>query len=169
NSKSYQDEAVKIVRKALKQWKVTPKSHKIEICSSYIFDKVRLWLKDNNYSWMNSKIGSPLQAEVQQSFFEYLISLGLTDNYLKHTRYAYGFHRLLQWVYADKEKRQQLCKTCWKSYRQWGNVEYSFVPAIALEEQQCLKCNNKIDKGAKAKEVKYETKSSNKLVIHNDC
>ncbi len=167
--KMYQDQAIKIVKEVFKLWAINKSKEEIHLCSSYIFDKLRPWLKENKISYQNAKIAGPLQELVEKSFMDYLISLGLPDSYLKHTRYAYGFHRLLHWVYADKKKREKLCKTCWKSYQIWGFSDITQKLVTADEQLLCLKCNQLIETGDKAKIVYYNSKFNNQLIIHTRC
>lgn len=167
-NKLYQEQAAKIIKKILKQWQKN-KNTEILICSSYIFDKTRQWFKKEKINWKNTKIGDPLQKKVEKSFFNYLTSLGLPENYLKHTRYAFGFHRLLHWVYADRDNRKKLCKTCWKSFQQWGYLDFSVETITNTEARICLKCGKIINVGDKCNYVNYKSKHHEKLIIHSNC
>jgi hypothetical protein len=168
-NKAYQEQAIKIIQKILINWQISHKNSEVHICSSYVFDKVRQWLTKHKYSWKNTTIVDPLQGLVEQSFVDYLKSLGLSEFYLKHTRYAFGFHRLLQWVYADRETREKLCKTCWKSFQQWGYLEYSINNIIVENECICLKCGEIIKQGSKGQVISYQGKNYTSLFIHSNC
>ncbi|MGF7185788.1 hypothetical protein GGQ84_001880 [Desulfitispora alkaliphila] len=166
--KEYQKYIIKICKRVLEDWQVE-REEVIEVCPSYIFEQLREWLSDNNFNWKTGKITGPLQEKLSVSFREHVISLGLPEKYLKHTKYAYGLHHLLKWVYADKDNREKHCKTCWKSYQKWGYQEINYIENEYLEEEQlCLKCGEVITDNY-ATVITYESKKRGKIYIHNIC
>ena len=64
--KAYQDYVVKIVQEAFQNMNIE-KSQRIEVCQGYMFDKLRDWLKLNEYQWQNTKIEGSLQIMVEES------------------------------------------------------------------------------------------------------
>jgi len=166
--KLYQDYVIEIVKKGFSKLNVTKKDT-IQVCQSYVFDKLRHWLTDNEYNWSNAKIEGPLQYKVEESFTHYVINLGLPRDFVKHARFAFGFHRLLKWVFADKEKRKNLCKTQWKSWQKWGNKERSIYKNILTYPDYCLKCGKKIKPPQKVITIEYTTIKPATINLHPQC
>jgi len=168
SQKAYQDYVIKIVKYGFRKLQVN-KSHFIEVCQGYMFDKLRYWLDKNNYQWKSTKIEGPLQLKIEESFNQYVISLGLPKAFIKHARYAFGFHRLLKWVFADFENRKNLCKTKWKSWQKWGNIEKSIYFNNLEYPDYCLKCGGKIKPPLKVVTIEYITNKPATINLHNKC
>jgi len=166
--KAYQDYVVKIVEKSFAQLEIN-KKHKIEVCQGYMFDKLRDWLKINNYQWQSTKIEGPLQIKVEESFEHYVIGLGLPEDFIKHARFAFGFHRLLKWVFADLKNREKLCKTKWKSWQKWGNIKKKIYQNILQYPDYCLKCGKKIKPPMKVISIEYITNKPTTINLHQKC
>lgn len=166
--KTYQNYVVKIVQDAFSKMGVD-KSDLIQVCQGYMFDKLRNWLDANNYQWQNTKIEGPLQIKVEESFNQYVINLGLPPAFIKHARYAYGFHRLLKWVFADLENRKRLCKTQWKSWKKWGEVEKKIYFKVLEYPDYCLKCGKKIDPPQEVVTLEYVTNKLSTINLHKTC
>lgn len=166
--KSYQDYVIKIVKDGFKKLGVT-KEQTIEVCQGYMFDKLREWLDTNGYNWKNTRINGQLQYLVEESFNQYVFNLGLPKAFIKHARYAFGFHRLLKWVFADIENRKKLCKTQWKSWQKWGNIEKSIYPNHLSYPDYCLKCGQKMQKDMKVITIEYMTNKPATINLHEKC
>jgi hypothetical protein len=100
---------IKIIKDAFNTLK-PEKDEPIEICQGYMFDEARKYLENQKYIYTNTRIGDPLQTIIEESFENYVISLGLPNDFIKFTRYPFHFHRMLRWVYADYNNRVKLCK-----------------------------------------------------------
>jgi len=166
--KAYQDYVIKIVERSFSKLGVE-KSQQIEICQGYMFDKLRNWLDANNYQWRSTKIEGPLQIKVEESFENYVIDLGLPKPFIKHARFAFGFHRLLKWVFADLENRKKLCKTQWKSWQKWGNVEKKIYPSQLKYPDYCLKCGKRINPPLEVITMEYVTNKPSTINLHKSC
>jgi len=168
NQKKYQDYVVKIVEKGFAELNVNQGEY-IEICQGYMFDKLRDWLTTHGYKWKSTKIDGLLQKKVEESFDQYVIQLGLPKNFIKHARYAFGFHRLLKWVLADIENRKKLCKTQWKSWQKWGKVERSIYLNKLTYPDYCLKCGQKMEPPLDVITIEYMTNKPATINIHKPC
>jgi len=167
--KEYINYVVTIIKKLFSELEVTH-TEKIEVCRGYMFDKLKIWLDQNNYNYVCTQIEDPLQSLVEKTFENYAISLGLPQNYITYTKYPFHFHRILKWVYADYENRSLLCKTGWKSWKKYGSL------SIEIDEEKvknanlvCFKCNTIIPKNSVAKVKKYHSNRPNKVFIHGKC
>ncbi|QXM06058.1 hypothetical protein KVH43_12000 [Crassaminicella indica] len=167
--KLYLDKVVDITRSLLNTLEVS-KNEKIEICRGYMFDKLRLFLKENQYNFSSTSIKEPLQSKIENTFEEYAISLGLPHAFLNYTKYPFHFHRLLRWVYADYDNRVSLCKTGWKSWKKYGNLPLQLETTyIKYSRYNCLKCGNKINNNSKVKVIKYHSNKPNIIYLHLNC
>lgn len=169
SKKLYLDYVVVIVKRLLKKLNVN-KKEPIEVCQGYMFDKLRKWLKKENYNYISTKIGDPLQTKIEYTFEEYAISLGLPRDFIAYTKYPFHFHRLLKWVYADYENRKKLCKTGWKSWNKYENIktkiEFDFLDK---SKYICLKCGKPILNNCKVKKIKYISNRPTVIYIHYNC
>lgn len=168
SQKRYQKYVVKIVRTAFIKLNVT-KDEPILVCRGYIFDILREWLEQEGYTWKSEKIEGLLQYKVEESFNKYVIKLGLPRNFVQHARYAFGFHRLLKWVFADYITRAKYCKTGWKSWSKWSNVPIQVYSGTLDKNMYCLKCGNLIDINEKATFFEYYTKKKWIVPLHENC
>ncbi|WP_281426048.1 hypothetical protein [Crassaminicella profunda] len=167
--KLYLDKVVDIVSSLLETLHVS-KDEKIEICRGYMFDKLRIFLKENQYNFSSTSIGEPLQSQVENTFEEYTVSLGLPHEFLTYTKYPFHFHRLLRWVYADYDHRVSLCKTGWKSWKKYGNLDLQIETTYLKHSRyNCLKCWNKINDNTHVKVLKYHSNKPNIIYLHLDC
>jgi len=166
--KKYQHYVIRIVRRAFKELKVS-KEEPIRVCRGYIFDELRRWLTQEGYTWESTKIEGLLQEKVEESFSRYVIHLGLPRNFVQHAKYAFGFHRLLKWVFADFDRRAPLCKTGWKSWSKWSAVEQWTTLGEASKAVYCLKCGHLIKKGQKIVTLHYRTNRDWTVDLHSYC
>lgn len=166
--KAYQDFVIEIVKKGFIEVNAN-KDDLIEICQGYMFDKLRLWLIEEGFNWKNNKIEGLLQDKVEDSFNQYVISLGLPKDFVKHARFAFGFHRLLKWVFADLENRKKLCKTRWKSWEKWGSVEKSIYENKLSYHDFCLKCGKKLLPPQEVITIEYITTKPATVNLHPNC
>ena len=168
NKKSYQAYVVRIIRNAFLKLGVS-KKEPVHVCRGYVFDALRDWLQQEEYDWTNRKIEGTLQRQVEDSFNEYVIKLGLPRDFVKHARYAYGFHRLLKWVFADFPNRSQLCKSGWKSWNKWSEVPRQAFRARADKSLFCLKCGLAIPNNHEMIVLKYTTNKEWLVYLHTIC
>lgn len=166
--KAYQDFVIEIAKEGFQEVKAS-QDDAIEICQGYMFDKLRVWLTGQGYDWNNNKIEGVLQEKVEASFNHYVISLGLPENFVKHARFAFGFHRLLKWVFADMENRKKLCKTQWKSWIKWGSVEKSIYQNKLSYQDFCLKCGQKLLPPQEVITIEYMTTKPATVNLHPNC
>lgn len=142
----------------------------VYICRGYMFDKLRPWLKDNNYNFESIKIADPLQTKIEKTFENYTIDLGFPKRYISYTKYPFHFHRILKWVYADYENRVKLCKVGWKSWGKYGNldiIEENFM--VDKKNYVCLKCNKKLKVNSEAKLIKFTSNRPQAIYLHHNC
>jgi len=166
--KKYQHYVIKIVRSAFSKLGVS-KAEPIRVCRGYIFDELRKWLTEQEYNWESTKIEGLLQHEVEKSFSKYVICLGLPQNFVQHAKYAFGFHRLLKWVFADFHNRAPLCKSGWKSWSKWSAVEQTIYFGTAKKAVYCLKCGHLIKAGQEIITLAYSTNRDWALDLHSCC
>lgn len=168
-NKKYEDYALNIIEKNLNQMNVS-KDEPIEICQGYIFDKSRKYLKEKGYNIFSTKISEPLQSLIENSFIEYCVELGIPIEYLKYTKYPFHFHKMLRWVFADKKNRINLCKTAWKSFKQYHdtplNIHYDY---LLSGKYICLKCGKKIDVPSRIKVIEFTTNKKQFIYLHDNC
>ena len=168
HKKNYQAYVVSIIKNAFLKLSVT-KKEPIRVCRGYVFDALREWMQQEKYDWANTKIEGTLQHLVEESFNEYVIKLGLPRDFVKHARYAYGFHRLLKWVFADFANRSMLCKSGWKSWQKWSTVPCEAFSARAEKNLFCLKCGLPIQNNEEIIILKYTTNKDWLVYLHPAC
>ncbi|ABW19116.1 hypothetical protein [Alkaliphilus oremlandii] len=167
--KEYICYVITIVKKLFHKINVTTEE-KIEVCRGYMFDKLKIWLEENNYTYVCTQIQEPLQSLVEKSFEEYAISLGLPQSFIAYTKYPFHFHRILKWVYADFENRSLLCKTGWDSWQKYGNLPIEIEEEIVKKSNLfCFKCNEILQQGTRAKVKKFNSTHLNKIFLHSNC
>ena len=169
NKKTYLDKVVQFTQTFFQKLEVS-KEEKIEVCRGYMFDRLRPWLKENNYNYVNTTIGEPLQSLIEKTFEEYAIELGLPHEFLTYTKYPFHFHRLLRWVYADYNNRVELCKTGWKSWKKYGDLEVELgTSCINKSKYKCLKCWEPIEDHSTIQVMKYYSNKPNTIYLHTKC
>ena len=168
SQKKYQHYVIKIVRLAFHRFGVS-KEEKISVCRGYIFDTLRKWLEEEGYDWSSTKIEGLLQYKVEESFNNYVIGLGLPRNFVQHARFAFGFHRLLKWIFADFDNRSRLCKSGWKSWDKWSQAPCTIEPSLALKDTYCLKCGHMIYEGDPVYSIEYTTNRPWSVPLHAGC
>ena len=169
STKRYLNKSAEIVLSLLKRLDWKP-NEEIQICQGYMFDQARKYLDARQINYTSSKITEPLQSQVEKTFQEYALNLGLLPQYVKYTKYPLHFHRILRWVYADYEKRAVLCKTGWKSWKKYGNLDVKLQEDILYKSNYiCLKCGKSIKKAAKVKRLEYYSNCHNIIYLHHGC
>lgn len=168
SQKKYQEYAVKIIRTVFIKLDVS-RQEPIVVCRGYIFDALREWLEKEGYNWKSERIEGSLQCMVEESFDKYVVGLGLPKDFIQHARFAFGFHRLLKWVFADFDNRVKYCKTGWKSWDKWSNVPVRVYPGLLDKNMYCLKCGNIIGANEKATFFEYYTKKKWIVPVHENC
>jgi len=167
--KLYLDEVVKIVSTAFDVLEVS-RSETIEVCRGYMFDKLKAWLDSNGYCWYGTQITGRIQEIVEKNFELYAIKLGLSESYIKYTKYPFHFHKLLRWVFADYENRIKLCKVGWKSWEKIeGTIPQESEGIMETPRMYCLKCGKLIKKGSKVRILKYVSNKENFVYLHYNC
>ena len=167
--KIYLDEVVNIIEKSFKKLEVS-RNEKVEVCRGYMFDKLRPWLRENQYQYINTSIEEPLQTKIEDTFSQYVIQLGLPEQYINYTKYPFHFHRLLRWVYADYDNRQPFCKTGWKSWQKYGNLQIEKkIGFLKHSRYKCLKCGESIRSESQIEILKYISNRPNIVYMHIDC
>jgi hypothetical protein len=142
----------------------------VEICQGYMFDQARQMLEEKKVNFRSRKIAEPLQSRVEKTFQEYALSLGLLPQYVKYTKYPLHFHRILRWVYADYDDRIALCKTGWKSWKKYGNLNVKMQEDVLYKSHYiCLKCGKEIEKASRVKRLEYYSNCQNTIYLHNRC
>ncbi|SNR88437.1 hypothetical protein SAMN05446037_1001220 [Anaerovirgula multivorans] len=168
-NKAYIQYVIPIVKKMLKKLRVN-KNEGIEICRGYMFDALALWLEDHGYHFIKTEIKDPLQTKIEKTFEEYTIDLGLPKSFITYTKYPFHFHRILKWVYADHPKRHLLCKTGWKSWKKYGNLEVQHNrELIRKNDLMCLKCYKNIPQDTEGIAITYTSNKLTKVFVHNSC
>lgn len=167
--KIYQKFVIEIIKRNFCKLKI-PRDEPIEVCQGYIFDALRRYFIQNEYNWKNVKIQGVLQEKVEKAFSDYAISLGLPQSYVTYTKFPFHFHKLLRWVYADFENRKHLCKTGWKSWQKYSDLQvitdYGFLNG---QPYFCLKCGKKIRPNSQVKILKFFSNKPNTIYLHEKC
>lgn len=167
--KSYLTKSADIVESSLEKLGVG-KTEEVSICQGYMFEEARKNLNSNKFNWTSTKILDPLQTIIEQTFSEYALSMGVPVQYVKYTKYPLHFHRILRWVYADYSRRCKLCKSDWKSFKRYGNLNISVsYDTLYKKNYRCLRCNQKIIAGSRVKVLEYTSNSPNVIYIHPNC
>jgi hypothetical protein len=167
--KLYLDEVVSIVSRAFESFR-PGKGEIIEICRGYMFDKLKLWLDKNGYTWYSTQITGKVQTVVEKNFELYAENLGLPRHYINYTRYPFHFHKLLRWVYADYENRIKLCKVGWQCWQRLEGQKPEITYASMLSPSfSCLKCGRHIKPGSMIKIMKYKSNRENYIYLHSNC
>lgn len=167
--KLYLDEVVKIVSTSFSALNVKP-DESIEVCRGYMFEHLKEWLDSNGFSWYRTQITGRAQEIVEKNFELYTVNLGLPREYIKYTRFPFHFHKLLRWVFADRENRIDLCKVGWKCWEKIEDVKPEvFEDKINCSNYFCLKCGKNIKKGSKVKVLKYYSNRETLVYLHFGC
>ena len=165
-NKAYIAKCEDIVYKLISQLNPV-KNEEIQICRGYMFDTVRRTLAKKGYNVHSTKIQNPLQTKIEKTFQNYALNLGVPVQYVKYTRYPLHFHRILRWVYADYDNRYRLCKTGWKSWKKYGNLDIEIAEDIIFNKNYiCLKCGKKIKPGSHVRVLKYTSNCPNIIYLH---
>ncbi|WP_369813259.1 hypothetical protein [Caloranaerobacter sp. TR13] len=168
-NKYYLEHVVTIVKDLFKKLNVD-KNEKILVCRGYMFDNLRKWLSNKNYNYESVSIGEPLQTKIETTFEEYMIQLGLPMAFIRYTKYPFHFHKILKWVYADYENRYHLCKTGWKSWEKYGNLQTEVsIQFLNKSNFVCLKCGKSIPSNSVVKVIKYTSNKPTTIYLHKDC
>jgi hypothetical protein len=167
--KTYLDEVVNITAAALQNLDPA-RGEMIEICRGYMFDKLKVWLRDKGYPWYSTQITGRIQEIVEKNFELYTETLGLPWHYIKYTRYPFHFHKLLRWVYADYDNRIRLCKVGWKS---WQKIE-GIVPDVSdacmcASSFMCMRCGRQIKPRSEISVIRFVSNRENYVYIHKRC
>jgi hypothetical protein len=169
NNKLYLDYVIDITSRLFKKLNVN-KNEQIKVCRGYMFDRLRKWLSAEDYYYENTKIVEPLQSKIEQTFEDYCVSLGLFEEFIKYNKYPFHFHRILKWVYADYDNRIKLCKTGWKSWQKYGNLNTEIsLQKIHKSNYFCLKCGYPIDSDSVVKTISYFSNKPTVIYLHKDC
>jgi len=167
--KRYIAHVVNIVQDIFEELRVD-KNELIQVCRGYMFEELNKWLKSNEYNYINTQIEEPLQSIIEKTFENYAIELGLPEDFITYTKYPFHFHRILRWVFADFENRSTLCKTGWKSWAKYSNVElHRGQERVKNKDLNCLKCNGIIPCNSQASVLKFYSNRSYKIFLHNEC
>lgn len=167
--KLYQEYVINIIVKLFSELSID-KDEPIEVCQGYVFDSLREYLSANNYFWKSVKIEGILQEKIENTFNEYAISLGLPESYINYTKYPFHFHKLLRWVYADHDKRKDLCKTGWRSWQKYKDLSINITQdKMNKTGYFCLKCGKKIRANSPIKILSFYSNKLNIIYLHDHC
>lgn len=168
-SKEYLDYVVLIVKRIFNILHVS-KNEKIHVCRGYMFDRLRKWLKEQNYNYESTIITDPLQSKIENTFEQYSISLGLPTEFIKYTKYPFHFHSLLKWIYADYENRYKLCKTGWKSWKKYNDLDIEISYGLVSNSNYvCLKCGESLNENTMGKRLSYVSNRPTTIFLHSNC
>ncbi|WIV10960.1 hypothetical protein [Proteiniborus sp. MB09-C3] len=167
--KKYLDYVTTIVSNLFRELNVD-KKEEIHVCRGYMFDELRKWLSRERYNYLSCKIDEPLQTIIEETFESYCLDLGLYKDYIRFNKYPFHFHTILKWVYADYENRKELCKTGWKSWKKYGNLD-TIIKDTSIQKNNiiCLRCGNPIIKNTKVKAITYISNRKTTLLLHENC
>ena len=170
SKKLYLEAVVDIVRKGFSLLDVKPWDV-IEVCRGYMFESLRKWLDACGYTtWYHTHITGHVQDIVENNFISYIVRLGLPMHYIKYTRYPFHFHKLLRWVFADFDKRIQLCKVGWKSWQRMKDTRpIATYSVMKYDNMVCLKCGQPIEAGKRIKTLCYKSNKINYIYLHTWC
>lgn len=122
--KDYLDAVVAAVRELVERLGVA-KKEPVQICSGYVLERARQWLRDQGYPVEVGRIGGPLQELVEAAFARTLQRIGfrLPDEDPHPGR---AFFAALTWLKGGDPaatralpERERWVKTGWSSYRAW--------------------------------------------------
>jgi hypothetical protein len=167
--KEYTVYCIEIIKKAIKVLDIK-KTENIQICQGYIFDKARDYLKGSGYNFESTRISLPLQDIIERSFMDYVVKIGVPNNYMQYTRYPFHFHRLLKWVFADYNKRYKLCKTGWKSWKKYSEAKVaSYFDYLYSGSYSCLKCGKPIEMPCRIRVLNFTSNRNYSVYLHENC
>lgn len=167
--KYYLDKVVEIISTGIQNFNIS-KAETLEICRGYMFDRLKLWLNENGYTWYCSQISGRAQEIIEKNFELYTERLGLPGHYIKYTKYPFHFHKLLRWVYADYEKRIELCKVGWKCWQKIEGIKPELYHGIMrFPHLYCLKCGRSISVGSRIRILKFTSNKDNFVYMHQKC
>lgn len=168
-NKGYIYYTTNVIKNAFSKMKVD-QDESISVCQGYMFEHARKYLKESRFKFSSEKIEEPLQSIIEKTFEDYTISLGLPRAFISYTKYPFHFHRLLKWVYADYENRTALCKTGWKSWMKYSDMERRvYYDKLLKSNYVCLKCGDRIPDNSRVKVIKFFTDKVNYVYVHKNC
>lgn len=167
--KKYTESSVEIIKRGLKYLNVKI-DEPIYICQGYMFDKARVYLKKQGYSVTSTRISEPLQSIIEEDFLDYIIGLGMPMDYLEYTKYPFHFHKLLKWVFSERDTRENLCKTGWKSWQKYKDIPLqTYRDYLVTGSYRCLKCGNNINTPCNIGVIKFTTNKDYFIYLHESC
>lgn len=169
NSKQYLSCVIDIVSHSFEKLGVE-KNEEIVFCRGYMFEKLEKWLDDKLYIWRKDHIDGELQNIIEKNFEIYATKLGVFKEYIKYTKFPFHFHKILRWVLADYPSRIQLCKTGWKSWQKYKQLEMSTrYDYLNKNNCYCLNCGKYLYPGQMVKILEYSTNRNYYIYLHSEC
>lgn len=167
--KKYAESCVEIIKRGIKCLNVRI-DEPIYICQGYMFDKARVYLHKQGYRIISTKIYEPLQSIIEEDFLDYIIGLGMPMDYLEYTKYPFHFHKLLKWVFSERDTREKLCKTGWKSWQKYKDIPLNiYYDYLVTGSYKCLKCGNNIHTPCSIGVIKFTTNKDYFIYLHESC
>jgi len=122
NIKFIEDLVAELIEKSLKELDFNPDCDRIEICTGNVFKKAIEMMKNNKYHFVCTKIENPLQNLVEQTYLDYLKSIGFN----KEISLIAGrdrYFQLFNWVVEDFPNREKFVKTGFPSWNlKWREI-----------------------------------------------
>lgn len=114
------------------------RDERIEVCTGYVLDAVRMKLLAERYQVIPARIGEPLQTLIEQELLDRVLAIGVvTDLETLTTKQGLYFWQCVNWLKGGDMKaralaqREKHCKTGWDTYRVWADLPYERAKAAA--------------------------------------
>ncbi len=123
--KAYLDAVVAAVRELVERLGVA-KKETVQVCSGYVLERARQWLRGQGYHVEVGRITGPLQELVEAAFAQTLERIGFHGPADAAPHPARAFFAALTWLKGGdptatraRPERERWAKTGWPSYRAW--------------------------------------------------
>ncbi len=123
--KAYLDAVVAAVRELVERLGVA-KKETVQVCSGYVLERARQWLRGQGYHVEVGRITGPLQELVEAAFAQTLERIGFHGPADAAPHPAQAFFAALRWLKGGdpaaaraRPERERWAKTGWSSYRAW--------------------------------------------------
>jgi hypothetical protein len=131
------------------------KQEEIYMCTGNIFDEARVYLRENQYNLIDSKIEGYLQDKVEDTYLNHIIEeYGVPDKLLTRESGKNRFFKLFNWIGKDFPRREVYVKT---GFEKWDSKW-----KIQAKENWMKAMVNTGDNGSNSDENGKETQKSSR-------
>jgi hypothetical protein len=114
------------------------KEERVEVCTGYVLEAVRMKLTAERYQVIPAKIGEPLQTLIEQELLDRVLAIGVdTDLETLTEKQGLYFWQCVNWLKGGDMKatalpqREKHCKSGWDTYRIWADYPYNRAKVLA--------------------------------------